>query len=172
MDYLFNNNNLAPEEDVKALLESAGYLSSDSEEAPGEDVFTYEVEGNVFQLKEEFVEKDGTFYVPISEMSDALFESVKDDIDPVRSIKIDGKEYTLTEEVVEIEDEPMVALEEAKESEESDETITIDENKYIVLESEEDADAYAYISESEDGDYTVVDSEEDSDFTIYLKEVE
>ncbi len=169
MNYLENQNDGVPAETARMFMENAGIDFGD-EPSYGE-VLVCAFGDSMYQLSESFVEHDGDMYIPISNLSDAVFESIQDDIDPVAEVKLDEDVYSLTEEVVELDGEVMIKLflEGNDADEEDDNILEVNGVEYNIVENESDATAFAYLKEDGD-DYTLVDTEDEADFIAYLSE--
>lgn len=137
----------------------------------------YEHENQVFAIRPEVVELEGNLYVPIYEMEDSVFESIKEDFEPTKSVEVEGETYLLTDKIFKVEDEVLVLLVneneiESEDGEEDEEqVIEIDGEEYLVVENEEDADFAAFVAVSDEDELVLVEEDSEGAEVLYLVKV-
>jgi len=170
MKYKENNDNLGimPADDnvVNMILENLGLENTPATPS------IIAVDDQLFALSPEICAIEETLCIKLEELSDNIFESVKED--PILTESVEFDEASLDfDEIVECDGDFYVTLcESVEEGEESSENFVMELNgvEYNVTEDEDSAESFAFIVENEEGEMFVVDTEEEADFVVYLNE--
>ena len=176
MKYLENNDpiGIVPADDgvAKMIMENLG-IEPEAQETPN----LIGVGDELFALSPEITVIEDQLCIKLDELSDELFESVKDNPELTEYVEFEETNYQFNE-VVEADDGSFyVTLTEGdvevdEEAPEEQMQLEVNGKTYNVVEDSENAETFAYLAEDENGEYYLVDSEEDATNIVYMNEVE